>query len=82
MPDCDDGARLVNYLDTAYSIRVAATDPQELMIRRFDPKSRILGLDDFATSETRAFQMVFQIGAIEPTDAIDLTIARANFPSV
>ena len=52
------------------------------MIRRFDPKSRILGLDDFATSETRAFQMVFQIGAIEPTDAIDLTIARANFPSV
>ena len=26
--------------------------------------------------------MAFQIGAIEPTDAIDLTIARANFRTV
>ena len=82
LPDRDVGARLERYLETTHRIRVTKADLLEQVIRRFDPKSRILALDDFAASATRAFQMAFQIGAIEAVEVIDQTITRAKFRTV
>ncbi|MGV8989609.1 MAG: helix-turn-helix domain-containing protein [Cypionkella sp.] len=82
LPDRDVSTRLEGYLDRAHGIRVTRADPQDQVIRRFDPKSRILALDDYAANATRAFQMAFQIGAIEAKEAIDQTVARANFRTV
>ena len=82
LPDRDVSTRLERYLDSAHGIRVTTADPQDQVIRRFDAKSRILALDDYAASATRAFQMAFQIGSIEAKEAIEQTVARGNFRTV
>ena len=79
LPDRDVSRRLEAYLNSAHGIRVTAADPLDQVVRRFDPKSRSLTVDDYAPNATRAFQMAFQIGALEAGAKIDQTLARANF---
>jgi predicted transcriptional regulator/transcriptional regulator with XRE-family HTH domain len=79
LPDRDVSRRLEAHLDSTHGIRIGAADPLEPVVRRYDHKTRILVLDDLAPSSTRAFQMAFQIGALEARSEVDQTLARARF---
>ena len=75
LPDRDVSRRLESYLNSAHGIRVTAADLLDQVMRRYDPRTRSLAVGKYAPNATRAFQMVFQIGALEAGAEMDQTLA-------
>jgi predicted transcriptional regulator/transcriptional regulator with XRE-family HTH domain len=68
------------YLLARFDIRiVAAPHDAAGTLRRYDPAARTLAIDSTQPTSTRAFQVAFQIAALELRELIDAELASADF---
>ena len=72
-------AALANFLETKHGIRIAHTKPDEGIVRRFDPTTKILYLNPYLPVATRNFQMAFQIAEFEMETEVTQSVCEANF---
>lgn len=81
LTDREATAALAAYLEKRHGVRIVRMAPGETSLRRYDPTARILSLNAFSPTATRAFQMAFQIAVLECEIAIATIAERAEFRS-
>jgi len=77
----ETGAALGAHLESRHGVRVVRAAADEDIVRRFDPKSRLLFLNPYSSSATRNFQMAFQIAELEVSEEIKALARKADFRS-
>lgn len=70
---------LAEYLEKRHGVRVAGLPGDSELLRSFDSQARVLYLGPFLDASSRAFQLAFQIAALERQAEIDAIIVRAGF---
>jgi XRE family transcriptional regulator, fatty acid utilization regulator len=70
---------LVDFLETKHRVRIAHTSPDEGILRRYDPASKILFLNPYSPVATRNFQMACQITEFEMEAEVNQAVHEANF---
>ncbi len=75
----DAMAAMTEYLERRYRVRAASSGEGGETIRRYDARARVLHLSPYLDSASRAFQLAFQIAALERQAEVDAIIARAGF---
>ncbi|HEX4181331.1 MAG TPA: short-chain fatty acyl-CoA regulator family protein [Caulobacteraceae bacterium] len=73
-----DGA-LIAYLADQCGVRTVIGSGLAGVLRRFDPASGVLSLDGAQPSETRTFQIAYELAARELREIIDAELAEAGF---
>jgi predicted transcriptional regulator/DNA-binding XRE family transcriptional regulator len=81
IPSRDIGVALPQYMEERYRVRVARADPDEAILRRFDPVARVLYLNPYSPASTRNFQIAFQIAELEMEELVTAIAKRADFRS-
>jgi predicted transcriptional regulator/DNA-binding XRE family transcriptional regulator len=69
---------MADHLERRHRVRVASSGGGETT-RRYDAKAKVLHLSPYLDGASRAFQLAFQIAALEQRAEIDAIIARAGF---
>ncbi|MFC0245709.1 short-chain fatty acyl-CoA regulator family protein [Falsochrobactrum ovis] len=82
IPSRDTGQALVQYIEEEHHVRVARAAPDEAILRRFDPETRVLYVNPYSSASTRNFQIAFQIAELEMEDVVDSLVKRADFRSI
>ncbi|TPK87046.1 ImmA/IrrE family metallo-endopeptidase [Mesorhizobium sp. B2-4-13] len=75
----DGIAAMAEHLETRHDVRIASSGEDSKTLRRYDGKARVLYLNPYLDSASRAFQLAFQISALERRTEVDAIIARACF---
>ena len=75
------GIALPAYIEERHKVRIAKSGSDEDIIRRFDPKSRVLFLNPYSPVSTRNFQIAFQIAELEMETEIAHIAQRTGFRS-
>ena len=75
----DNHATLQHFLLHRFGVRVERTALTDELIRSFDPTTRRLSLNAYATPATRDFQMALQIAQLFTADSIDQIARGAGF---
>ena len=57
--------------ETRHKVRIARAEPDDDIIRRFDPAARVLYLNPYSPASTRNFQIAFQIAELEMEAQVD-----------
>jgi len=79
--DGDNYSRLSGFLRSQYQVEIKRSEPDDLILRRFEKSSRTLFISRYAPAATRDFQIALQIAQLHAVPLID-TIARdADFRS-
>ncbi len=81
IPGRDIGVALSQYMENHHRVRVARADPDEAILRRFNPETRILHLNPYSPASTRNFQIAFQIAELEMEEIVTAIAKRADFRS-
>lgn len=77
----ETGSALSDHLEVRHGVRVARVGSDEDVIRRFDPKSKLLFLNPYSPAATRSFQMAFQIAELDMASEVAELVRRADFRS-
>ena len=72
-------AAMTEHLDKRHGVRVASSGEDSETLRRYEGKARVLYLNPYLDSASRAFQIAFQIATLERRTEVDAIIARAGF---
>lgn len=75
----DNHAALQHFLLHRFGVRVERTALKDELIRSFDPATRRLSLNAYATPATRDFQMALQIAQLFAADSIEQIARGAGF---
>ncbi|TGV11452.1 XRE family transcriptional regulator [Mesorhizobium sp. M8A.F.Ca.ET.173.01.1.1] len=78
----ENSAILPGYMEERHKVRIVRAEPGEDILRRFDPKSRVLFLNPYSPASTRNFQIAFQIAELEVDALITAIAGRAGFRTV
>lgn len=81
IPSRDIGLALPQYMEERHRVRIARADPNEAILRRFDPNARVLYLNPYSPASTRNFQIAYQIAELEMEDVVSAIASRADFRS-
>jgi hypothetical protein len=81
IPDVDGHGAMAEHLASVHGVRIARGDPDEDLLRRYDPDARVLSLNPYSPTSTRNFQIAFQIAQLEAGPLIDGIAAGAGFRS-
>lgn len=79
MDERDGISALSEYLDERHGVRVAGMAEGGDVLRRYDARARVLYLAAYLDGASRAFQLGFQIAALEREAEIDMIVTRAGF---
>ncbi len=79
IPERDASVILPGYMEERHKVHIVRAEPDEDIIRRFDPKSRVLFLNPYSPASTRSFQIAFQIAELEVDAQITAIAHRADF---
>lgn len=79
LPESEAGIALPAYIEERHKVRIAKSGSEEDIVRRFDPKSRVLFLSPYSPASTRIFQIAFQIAELELEATISQIAERADF---
>jgi len=74
----DTQTALAEHLEKRHRVRLAASTNGADVLRRYDSRSRVLYLSPYLDASSRAFQLAFQIAALERQSEIDAIITRAG----
>jgi Predicted transcriptional regulator len=72
-------ATLVAYLEREHGVRVTRSEAGDEMLRRFDPKTRVLTLNRYAPAPTRDFQLALMIAQLHAGELVAAVIRQASF---
>ncbi|MGB3391770.1 MAG: XRE family transcriptional regulator [Pseudaminobacter sp.] len=75
------GAALPAYIEERHQVRIARGGSDADLIRRFDPKARVLYLNPYLPGSTRNFQIAVQVAELEAEALVSQIAGRANFRS-
>jgi predicted transcriptional regulator/transcriptional regulator with XRE-family HTH domain len=75
----DTQGTLAEHLEKRHGIRLAVSAGGGEVLRRYDSRSKVLYLGPYLDASSRAFQLAFQIAALERQTEIDAIITRAGF---
>jgi XRE family transcriptional regulator, fatty acid utilization regulator len=75
----DGIAAMAEYLEKRHGVRVTGSGAGSETLRHYDGKARVLYLSPYLDSASRAFQLAFQIAALERRTEVDAIITRAGF---
>lgn len=78
----ETSAILPGYMEERHNVRIVRAEPGEDILRRFDPRSRVLFLNPYSPASTRNFQIAFQIAELEMDVQITAIAGRAGFRTV
>ncbi len=79
LPEREASVALPAYMETRHRVRIVRAAPNDDIIRRFDPQSRVLFLSPYSPAATRSFQMAFQIAELEMEAQVNAIVRRAGF---
>lgn len=72
-------ALMAEHLERQHRVHVAISGENEPFTRRYDRKTKVLYLAPYLDGASRAFQLAYQIAAIERHSQIDAIITSASF---